>query len=229
MIVAILPARGGSKRVPRKNVRLFAGKPMIAHSISAAKESGLFDRVLVSTDDLEIAEVARAHGAETPFERPAELADDFSTTDDVVVHALDWLVSQGAPATYACCIYATAPFLTADDLRRGYDLLRKNGRRYTFSVTTFPSPIQRAMRILPGGEIAPFFPQWFNARSQDLEPAYLDAGQFYWGEAEAFRTRVPFFEPHTEAVVLPRHSVQDIDTLEDWAHAELLYRAIHGH
>jgi len=226
MIVAIIPARGGSKRIPRKNIRPFAGKPMIAYSIAAARGCALFDRIIVSTEDEEIAEVARSHGAETPFSRPQELADDSTGDGEVIDHALRELAHHGQRVDFACCVYATAPFLSAEDLRRGFDLLKKNGRRFTFAATAFPSRIQRAIRLLPGGGIAPFFPQWIQSRSQDLEDAYLDAGQFYWADAEAWQQRLPFYEAHTEPVILPRHRVQDIDTLEDWAHAELMYRAI---
>lgn len=224
MIVAIIPARGGSKRIPRKNIRPFAGKPIIAHSISAARDAGVFDRIIVSTDDEEIAAVARAWGAETPFLRPRELADDYAGTNEVVAHALEWLAASSPPADLACCIYATAPFVTGDALRRGFQVLQDTGKEFAFSVTSFPFPIYRAIRLADGG-VAPCFPEFIEARSQDLEEAYHDAGQFYWGKAAAFTGGLPLFAAHSAPVILPRHQVQDIDTLEDWERAELMYAA----
>jgi N-acylneuraminate cytidylyltransferase len=226
MIVAVIPARGGSKRIPRKNIRPFAGKPIIAYSIAAARACGLFDRIVVSTDDEEIAGVARDFGAETPFRRPAELADDHTGTDPVTAHALSWLAERGEAAEFACCIYATAPFLQAGDLKRGYDALRDSGKSFAFSVTSYAYSPQRALRLVAGGGVEPVFPQWAERRSQDLEQVYHDAGQFYWGRAEAFRAGLPMFAAHSVAVVLPRHRVQDIDTPEDWTRAELMHAAL---
>ena len=225
MIVAIIPARGGSKRIPRKNIQPFAGKPIIAHSIGAARDAGVFDRIIVSTDDEEIAAVARTWGAETPFLRPRELADDYAGTNEVVAHALEWLAASGPPADLACCIYATAPFVTGDSLRRGFQALHDTGKEFAFSVTSFPFPIYRSIRLLADGGVAPCFPEFIEARSQDLEDAYHDAGQFYWGKATAFTGGLSLFAPHSAPVILPRHVVQDIDTLEDWERAELMYTA----
>lgn len=226
MIVAVIPARGGSKRIPRKNIRVFAGKPIITYPIAAARECGLFDRIIVSTDDAEIAAVARDHGAETPFVRPPELADDFVGTDPIVAHALAWLAERGHHAEFACCIYPTAPFLRPDDLQRGYEALIGTDKSFAFAVTSYAFPIQRAIRVLPGDGVEPFFPQWIDSRSQDLDGAYHDAGQFYWGRAEAFRAGLPMFAAHSVAIVLPRHRVLDIDTPEDWRQAELLHAAL---
>lgn len=227
MIVAIIPARGGSKRIPRKNIRPFAGKPIIAYSIDAARQSGLFDRIIVSTDDEEIAAVARGYGAETPFLRPPELADDHAGTNEVVAHALRWLADSGTPAQLACCIYATAPFVTAANLAVGLETLRAGNKSFAFSVTGFDFPIYRAIRLLSDGGVSPCFPQFIEQRSQDLEPAYHDAGQFYWGHATAFMTGLALFAPHSAPVVLARHQVQDIDTQEDWERAENMYFAWH--
>lgn len=224
MILAVIPARGGSKRIPRKNIRSFCGKPIIAYSIEAALASGLFDRLVVSTDDQEIAEVARRFGAEVPFMRPNHLADDHTGTNDVVRHAIEWFDARREPPAFVCCIYATAPFVTPDDLRRGYETLLRSGKRFAFSATTFPFPIWRAIRRYNDGTVEPIFPEHIAARSQDLEEAYHDAGQFYWGEADAFRKNLPVFARHSVAIVLPRHQVQDIDTAEDWDVAEQLYR-----
>jgi len=225
MIVAVIPARGGSKRIPRKNIRPFAGKPIMAYSIEAARACGLFDRILVSTDDVEIADTARRFGAECPFMRPAALADDYTGTNEVAAHAVDWLIRQGNRVDYACCIYATAPFVRPSDLIHGYERLKRSGKDFAFSVTSFGFPVQRAIRLVADG-VEPLFPQWIESRSQDLEDAYQDAGQFYWGRAEAFLANLPLYSSHSVPIVLPRHRVQDIDTLEDWRRAELMHAAM---
>jgi len=224
--VAIIPARGGSKRIPRKNIRLFAGKPIIAYSIEAARASGLFDRVIVSTDDQEIAAVAENFGAEIPFLRPKALADDHAGTNAVVRHALQWYRERQEMPQYACCLYATAPFVQTGYLRQGFEKLVASGKSFAFSVTSFPFPIQRAIKIRPDGAVEPFCPEQVFVRSQDLEEAYHDAGQFYWGRAEAFLRDAVVFSPESVPVILPRHLVQDIDTEEDWKRAELMFRAL---
>lgn len=224
--VAVIPARGGSKRIPRKNIRLFCGKPMIAWSIIAARESGCFERIIVSTDDKEIAATAAEWGAEVPFTRPAELADDHAGTVPVIRHAVEQLSASGRPPGQVCCIYATAPFVTPDDLRRGHRQLEAEGCEYAFSVTTFPSPIQRALRITAGGRVEMFHPEYLEKRSQDLEEAYHDAGQFYWGKVDAWLRELPLFGDHAAPVILPRYRVQDIDTPEDWHTAETLFQAL---
>ena len=224
--VAIIPARGGSKRIPRKNVKAFCGKPMIAWSIEAAKASGCFDQIIVSTDDEEIANVARGWGAAAPFMRPAELSDDFAGTMPVMRHAVEWLNQNDAEVEYACCIYATAPFVSAEDLKQGFQLIKDMGSSYAFSVTSYPFPPPRAIRITESGRVAMFNPEHFQTRSQDLEEAWHDAGQFYWGSAKAWCEERPIFGEDSVPVKLPRHRVQDIDTPEDWIRAEWLFRAI---
>ncbi|MDB5764021.1 MAG: pseudaminic acid cytidylyltransferase [Herminiimonas sp.] len=225
MNLCVIPARGGSKRIPRKNIRLFAGKPIIAYSIHAALQSGLFDKVIVSTDDEEIADIARQAGAEVPFIRPKQLADDFTGTNAVVKHAINWFMDQGESVTCACCLYATAPFVEAYYLREGYEKLCTSSKSFAFSVTSFPFPIQRALRMNAEGVVEPIYPEHIFTRSQDLKEAYHDAGQFYWGRAEAFLNDVVTFSPASLPVILPRYLVQDIDTLEDWRRAELMYQA----
>lgn len=225
MKVAIIPARGGSKRIPRKNIKSFAGRPMIAYSIEAALACGLFDSVIVSTDDEEIASKAKSCGAEVPFLRPESLADQFTGTGAVVKHAIEWLAENGRPATYVCCIYATAPFIQPAFLQEGFRCLVESGKSYAFSVTSFPFPIQRAIRITPAGTAEAMQPEHVFTRSQDLEEAYHDAGQFYWGTAEAFLNDAVIFSSASVPIVLPRHLVQDIDTPEDWQRAELMYEA----
>lgn len=225
MRLAVIPARGGSKRIPRKNIRPFCGKPIIAWSIEAARASGCFDRIVVSTDDAEIAEVALRHGAEVPFVRPAELSDDTATTIPVIAHAIAALDAPVVPDA-VCCIYATAPFLCAQDLRRGLDALTAGDCDYVFPVTRYPFPIQRAVRLDARGRVAMFDPAMFNVRSQDLEPAWHDAGQFYWGRASAWRDGLPIFAAGSVALPLPRHRVQDIDDADDWLRAEWMFRAM---
>ncbi|WP_386080154.1 pseudaminic acid cytidylyltransferase [Vreelandella sp. F11] len=224
--VAIIPARGGSKRIPRKNVKEFCGKPMIAWSIEAAKASGCFDKIIVSTDDREIAEAAEHWGAEVPFLRPNELADDYTGTLPVIRHAVQWLSEHEVTVAYACCVYATAPFVTSEDLLRGWELIQKSDASFVFSVTSYAFPVQRAIRITEEGRVAMFYPEHFQTRSQDLEDAWHDAGQFYWGKAEAWLEEKSIFSADSVPLQLPRHRVQDIDTSEDWARAEWLFKAM---
>jgi N-acylneuraminate cytidylyltransferase len=224
--VAIIPARGGSKRVPRKNVRPFAGRPMLAWSIAAARDSGCFDRIVVSTDDAEVADVATAWGADVPFVRPAELADDRTPTLPVIAHALATLGAGGAAIEAVCCLYPTAPLVDADDLRRALTTLRETGADYVFSATTFDFAVQRALTCDAEGRVAPMFPEFIGHRSQDLPLAIHDAGMFYWGTAAAFAAERPIFGPASRAHQIPRYRTQDIDTEEDWVHAELLFKAI---
>lgn len=226
MKLCVIPARGGSKRIPRKNIRPFCGRPIIAWSIAAALESDLFDRVMVSTDDDEIAEVARDQGAEIPFLRPPELADDHTGTNAVVKQAIRWHAEQGVPVEHACCLYATAPFIQARYLREGHDLLLASGKAFVFSVTSYAFPVQRALRLNARGEVEAMYPEYRAARSQDLEPAWHDAGQFYWGRADAFLNDEILFSPASLPLILPRHRVQDIDTEEDWRRAELMFSTL---
>lgn len=226
MKIAVIPARGGSKRIPRKNIKPFCGKPMIGWSIEAAQASSCFDHIVVSTDDAEIAEVAKQLGAEVPFMRPPELSGDHTGTTAVIAHAIDWFASQGQVPDKVCCLYATAPFVTADDLRRGLTVLTKSGCDYAFTVTSYAFPIQRAIRMTKTGRVEMFNPEHFNTRSQDLEEAYHDAGQFYWGQTEAWQEERIIFCPASVPVLLPRHRVQDIDTPEDWVRAEWLFKAM---
>ncbi|MDY6950744.1 MAG: pseudaminic acid cytidylyltransferase [Thermodesulfobacteriota bacterium] len=224
--VAIIPARGGSKRIPGKNIKLFAGKAIISYSIKAAQDSDLFDRIIVSTDSVKIAKVAKAYGAEVPFIRPAELADDFTGTGAVVLHALRWLLDRGDKVDYVCCIYATAPFVRPQDLCKGYALLRENKATSTFTVASFPSPILRALKIDEKGRIAMVWPQYRERRSQDLPETYHDAGQFYWADVKNYLKEREFYSRDSLPVVLPRYLVQDIDTPEDWEKAERMYSVL---
>lgn len=226
MRLAVIPARGGSKRIPRKNIKQFCGKPMMAWSIEAARQSGSFDRIIVSTDDEEIAEIALQYGAEVPFMRSAELSDDYVGTIPVIRHAVETISLQGPAVTQACCVYATAPFLSADDLRRGQELLQETGADYVFSVTSYAFPIQRAICLKEDGHLEMFNPGHFNTRSQDLIEAFHDAGQFYWGRSEAWCEERIIFGARSAPLILPRYRVQDIDSQEDWVRAEWMFRAM---
>lgn len=225
MKLAVIPARGGSKRIPRKNIKLFGDQPMITWSIRAAIESKCFDRIIVSTDDEEIAMIARQCGAEVPFMRPANLSDDYTGTMPVVAHAIDWQNKNGKATTEVCCIYATAPFIESTDLLRGMQILESTKASYAFAVTSYAFPIQRAIRITTDKRVTMFQPEHFNTRSQDLPEAWHDAGQFYWGQAEAWLKGKPVFSLDAATVPIPRYRVQDIDTFEDWERAEWMHRA----
>ncbi|PSF12968.1 pseudaminic acid cytidylyltransferase [Marinobacter shengliensis] len=224
--LAVIPARGGSKRIPRKNIKEFCGKPMIAWSIEAALESKCFDHVIVSTDDREIAEVAQQYGAEVPFFRPQELADDHTATRPVINHAIEEAASRWGMPDCVCCIYATAPFIQAGDLRSAFDMLDQGTAKFVFSAGRFAYPIQRGFRVNDAGRVERLWPEHRYTRSQDLEEAYHDAGQFYWGRTGAF---LDFEDPMSVegiAYVLPGTRVHDIDTKEDWAVAELIFKAL---
>ena len=224
-VVAVIPARGGSKRIPDKNIKPFCGKPIIAYSIEAAKNAGIFDRIIVSTDSKEIASIAKDFGAEVPFMRPCELADDQTGTDAVILHVLKRLMEDGEKIDYICCIYATAPFAKAEYIIKGYNILRDNNAATCFSVTTYPFPIFRALKINNQNRLEMFWPEYRERRSQDLTEAYHDAGQFYWADAKKYLKEKQFYSKDAVSVVLPRHLVQDIDTIEDWNTAELMFRA----
>jgi len=225
MRLAVIPARGGSKRIPRKNIRIFHGKPMIGYAIAAAIASELFDHVIVSTDDDEIAQVAREFGAEVPFMRPPELADDHTPTVPVIAHAITACQNMGWDLHEVCCIYPGVPFISTKDLRTAHEQLLTTGSQYVFPVTGFPSPFQRALCRLPDGSVKPFQPEYAGTRTQDLEPGYFDVGQFYWGKTSAWLQGLNL---HLNGVtlIIPEWRVVDIDTPADWARAELLYATL---
>jgi len=226
MKVCIIPARGGSKRIPRKNIRNFCGKPVIAWSINKAIESRLFDKVIVSTDDQDIADISKEYGAEVPFLRPKELSDDFTGTIPVIKHSINWINKNMAEVKYACCIYATAPFIEIKYLIEGYEKLIEANSAYTLSVTTFSYPIRRAIRITESNKIQMIYPENYKSRSQDLEETFHDAGQFYWGKSDAWMQNKDFFKEHSSPVFIPRFKVQDIDTEEDWERAQNMFKIL---
>ena len=191
-------------------------------------ESGLFQKIIVSTDDSEIAEVAKSFGAEVPFMRPSGLSGDYAGTTEVIAHATRWALDQCWPITAVCCIYATAPFLQVDDIKRSLSALESGNWAFAFTVTDFAAPIFRSFREHPQGGVEMFFPEYFATRSQDLPVALHDAGQLYWGRPSAWIERKRIFERHSVPVQIPRWRVQDIDTPDDWIRAEIIFRQLHG-
>lgn len=224
--LAIIPARGGSKRIRDKNIRLFAGKPIISYPIKAALSSGLFDRVIVSTDSRRIAATASEFGAEVPFFRPSELASDFTPTAPVIRHALKYFEQEEEFQDYFCCIYATAVFVRQEDLIRGQEILREKNATMAFSVSSYPGCIFRALRIDESGRLTMFWPEHEKTRSNDLPAAYQDAGQFYWGDSRRFLQQVSMYGKDAVPVYIPRYLVHDIDTPEDWEVAEKFFFAL---
>jgi len=223
--IAIIPARGGSKRIPKKNIKPFFGKPLIAYSIETAKKSGLFDEVLVSTDCEEIAKIAKEYGASVSM-RPKELSDDFTGTGEVIRYVLDELKREDKEFDFCCTIYATAPLLREEYLRQGLEeLVRNPDAHMAFSVTSMPFPIQRTFKITKDNRCEMFYPEHYGARSQDLEEAYQDAGQFYWENLQNEPSDIAFGKSSIP-IVLPRYLVQDIDTLEDWERVEKMYQIV---
>lgn len=224
--IAVITARGGSKRIPRKNIRDFCGKPILAYSVEAALASGAFDTVMVSTEDKEIAEIAEGYGAEVPFFRSGRNADDFAATRDVLREVLEEYESRGERFDVLCCIYPTAPFVTAQRLREAAELLEKNGADSVLPVVRFSFPPQRCV-IMKDGVVQFKWPEYAQARSQDLEPYYHDAGQFYCLNVESFREQNAMVMKRTIPLILPEMEIQDIDTEEDWKLAEVKYRLLH--
>jgi pseudaminic acid cytidylyltransferase len=225
--IAIIPARGGSKRIPKKNIRTFAGRPMIDHAIELTRSSGLFDRIIVSTDSPEIAAIAEQAGAEVPFMRPAPLADDHATTAAVLWHALEAIGSRGT-FDFACCLYPATPFTTAADLRAGFDLVAGTGAASAFAVTRYAAPIWRAFKRQPNGRLTMLWPEHRDTRSQDLPEAFHDAGQFYWVPVPGFLDQPALLTDNSRGVVYEGWRAHDIDTEDDWMRAELIFRALYG-
>ncbi len=225
--IAIVPARGGSKRIPRKNIRLFNGRPIITYSIEAALQAACFEQIIVSTDDEEIADIARAAGASVPFMRSAENSNDFATIADVCREVVQYCSRAGEEFEYICCILPTAPFVSADRLKQGYELLSAGDADSVVPVAGFGYPVQRALEINDAGQMSMIWPEYYNARSQDLKASYHDAGQFYWIKVKSLLEQMRFFSETSLALVLPQMEVQDIDSLEDWQLAEIKYKILH--
>lgn len=226
MNICIIPARGGSKRIPRKNIKEFYGKPMISWSIKAAQESNIFGRILVSTDDEEIAYIARSMGVEVPFVRPQDLSDDYVPTGDVMAHACRWIMSEGMEEAIVCCLYPTAPFVQPSDLRLALKIMGTGNWEYVFTVGEYSSPVFRSFTQDPDGGVKMLFPEFFETRSQDLENVFYDAGMFYMGSVNTWIAGSKMFANHSFPIKIPIWRVQDIDTPEDWDRAELLAKSI---
>ena len=225
MNIAVIPARVGSKRIPLKNIKDFCGKPMIAWSIEEAKKSNIFDKIIVSTDDSEIKEIAENYGAEVPFIRPAPLADDHTGTIEVVAHAVKWMLDQQWSLFNICCIYPASPFIFSKDLQIGFKKIQLKKWSYSFVVTDFGSPIFRSFKIIENNQIEMLYPENFNIRSQDLPNIFHDAGQFYWGKVDSWLEKKIFFAAHSFPIIIPRWRVQDIDTFDDWDRAVILKKS----
>lgn len=220
MIVAIIPARGGSKRIPRKNIKLFNGKPMICWAIEEAQKSKLFDYIFVSTDDNEIKKISEQYGAIVPFIRPIDISDDHTPTVPVISHAVKEIDTMFKKVDFACCIYPCSPLLLASDLIKSFDVLQSTGKNYVYPIVEFPHSIFRSMRQLDDGKMEFIYPEYELTRTQDLEETFHDAGQFYWGKAEAWRN---LKKMHSGGVgmKIPSYRTVDIDTEDDWKRAEL--------
>jgi len=222
MKIAIIPARGGSKRIPRKNIKSFNGKPMISWPILAAVESNLFDEIIVSTDDEEIANVAMQYGASAPFIRPKEISGDLTTTAEVMSHAVNWMYESDYEIDTVCCIYATAPFIQISDLKNSLKIFDSNSWEFVFTATGFQSSIFRGFKTTKDDGVEMLYPEFFDSRSQDLPSVYHDAAQFYWGKPLAWLEQKKIFANHSIAYIIPNYRVQDIDTTDDWRRAELI-------
>ena len=218
--LALIPARGGSKRIPHKNIKPFLGKPIIAYSIDVAKQSRLFDEIIVSTEDEKIAKVAKQYGASIPFMRSKEKADDYTPLNEVIIEVKEKYRSIGKTFDYICMILPTAPFITVENLKKGFELLKNSDFDSVRPVVKFDFPIQRAFRLKDNGLVEPMFPDLFPKRSQDLEPAYHDAGQFYWMKGDKDLSQ------NKGAFEIPPVLAQDIDTPDDWEMAEAKYKIL---
>ena len=228
MNLCVIPARGGSKRIPNKNVKIFCGKPIIVWSIELAIASKCFDKIIVSTDSKEIADLAKSYGVDVPFIRPKTLADDYTATVPVVSHAVKWQIENHQKPLYVSCIYATAPFIKLSDLKKGLKILKSVRSDYVFTATNFAYPIQRSFKIKKNKKLEMFYPEYLNFRSQDLDEAFHDAGQFYWGLTDAWLKKKPIINDNSIPLLIPRDRVQDIDTPKDWKIAERMFAAINN-
>jgi len=224
MNVCIIPARGGSKRIPKKNIKTFLGQPIIAYSIQTAIHSCCFDKVIVSTDDAEISAISNNYRAITPFVRPRELSGDYTPTIPVNKHAINWLEENEVYPDNVCCIYPTAPFLKSETIKNSLNIFEKNNYDYCFGVTNFNYPIQRALLIDEKNRVSMLDSKMYNRRSQDLVDAYHDIGQFYWGKANSFKSELPMFNVNSIGYKVESYLVNDIDTIDDWKRAEIMYQ-----
>jgi N-acylneuraminate cytidylyltransferase len=227
MNICVIPARGGSKRIKKKNIKLFLGKPIISYSIQTALKSQCFDMVLVSTDDVEIKDIAIKYGAKVPFLRSKSISDDYTPINEVIKDSISWLIDNGYKVDNVCCLYATSPFAQADSISKGLRSLLSSRKSFSVAVTEFNYPVQRAVRIIDKVSIEPMFPKFISMRSQDLEQSFHDAGQFYWGTLSAILNDIDVLSTNSTFVTIPSYMVQDIDTLDDWKRAELMFKVLY--
>ncbi len=223
MNIAVIPARGGSKRIPKKNIKLFHGKPIIYWPIKTAIESGLFDKIIVSTDNEQIGDIALKFGAEVPFMRPKRISNDFAGTNDVIIHAIKFFQNKNYELDKVCCFYPTSVFLTVNDLTSGLEALNEKKWKFSLSVTKFSHPIARSFELMKSGGLKMLYPENFNKRTQDLKDTYHDAAQFCWGRASSWTSKLKVFDAHTYPVIIPSWRTNDIDNLDDWNMAEYLF------
>ena len=226
MKVAIIPARGGSKRIPKKNIKNFCGKPIIGLTIDTIKKSKIFDKIIVSTDDNKIALIAKKYKAEVPFKRPSKLSGDKASTHAVIIHAISWLKKNGYKPAEVCCVYPTNPLLLKQDLKNSLKILKTKKWQYVFSATTFEYSIFRSIKKDKKNKLKMIFPKISNNRSQDIKDAYHDAGQFYWGYSNTWLTKKNIFHKNSKMILIPRWRVQDIDNKYDWKKAEIIYKIL---
>ncbi|EAI0691071.1 TPA: pseudaminic acid cytidylyltransferase [Campylobacter coli] len=222
--LCIIPARGGSKRIPRKNIIDFLGKPLIAYSIESALKSDIFDEVIISSNDEEIIKIACQFGAKAPFIRDEKLSDDYSSSTAVIQNAVEILAKKGQVYDNVCALYATAPLISSGILKKAYENFLQNESQFLFSATEFDYPIQRAFYLNEKNQVHMFDESFYNSRSQDLTKAYHDAGAFYFGKSKAWLGNDFLFKPYSSVYLLPRNLVCDIDTLEDLEFAKILYK-----
>ena len=225
-VLAVIPARKGSKRIKNKNIKIFNGKPMIYWPIQELKKTKIFDKILVSTDSLKIKSYAQSLRIDAPFVRPKDISDDFSPTIDVVNHAIRWLKNKGLSYDYICCVYPTAVLMKKKFIIDTFKLIKKNNKNFVFPASKFEYPILRSFKRVSNGNIKMPFPKYFKYRSQDLEEYYHDAGQFYWGKADSWLKLKPIFSKSSTIIKIPRLWAHDIDTLEDWKRAEIMHKVL---
>jgi pseudaminic acid cytidylyltransferase len=226
MNIAVIPARGGSKRIPKKNIKPFYGKPIIYWPIKKAIKSNLFDKIIVSTDDNQIRDLAKEYGAEVPFVRPKAISDDYTATSDVIVHAIEFFKKKSYEIDNVCCLYPTSVFFSKDDLASGFKALKKKKWKFSLSVTKYNYPIARSFELIKDGGLKMIYPENFSKRTQDFKTLYHDAAQFYWGKKSAWLEKSQLFGQSSFPIKIPSWKIQDIDEIEDWKRAELLFRLI---
>jgi len=225
-IIAVIPARGNSKRIPGKNIKKFSGKPIIVRTIEKLKKSKIFDRIIVSTDSKKIASISKKYGAEIPFLRPKHLSNDYASGTDVISHSVNFLIKEGCQFDYVCCVYPPNPFLQISDLKKGLKKIKSKKFNYVFSATVYRYPVFRSFTFSAKKGIKVLFKKYISKRSQDLKEIICDAGQFYWGTKEAWLKEKDLFKKGSDIIMIPEWRYHDIDTQSDWRRAEINYKLL---